>query len=267
MSLTTGASLTVLLAVHNGEKTLERALESLNKQTYQDFSVCCIDDASSDTTLSILESWQKVFGECRFRIFKNETNLGLTRSLNIGLQNITTPLIARLDADDWWHEKKLERQTQFMKEHPGYGLLGCNYINITNRSSRPVTCKESDDLIRKSIFSRNPFAHSCIVFEAALVTKLGGYDEHVRYGQDYDLWLRMLTHTKMHNLQEFLCFRNAESGISQEKQNAQMKQCIRTQLKYLKLYHRPFWEYTAILEPILVILVPEFLKKFKRSLS
>lgn len=260
-------SLTVLLAVYNGDRTLERALEGLKKQSFQNFSLCCIDDASSDHTSQLLEKWQGIFGEARFRILRNNMNLGLTRSLNKGLATITTPLTARLDADDWWHEKKLEQQVRFMYDHPGYGLLGCNYVNIIKKTSRPIICQENDSTIRKSILRHNPFAHSCVVFETALVKKLGGYNENVRYGQDYDLWLRMLPHTKMHNLQEFLCFRNAESGISQEKQNAQMRQCIRTQLKYLKMYHRPFWEYTAILEPLLVILVPEFLKKYKRSLS
>lgn len=260
-------TLTILIAIYNGEKTLERAFESLKRQTFQNFSILSVNDASSDRTSEILRKWQGFFGEDRLHILENDTNLGLTSSLNKGLQEIKTPFVARLDSDDWWHEKKLKHQIDFTQQHPEYGLVGCNYINITKNGSRPIICQENDHAIKKSILRRNPFAHSCIVFETALVKKLGGYDEHVRYGQDYDLWLRMLPHTKMHNLQEFLCFRNAESGISQEKQNAQMKQCIRTQLKYLKLYHRPFWEYTAILEPLLVILVPEFLKKYKRSLS
>ncbi len=259
--------LTVLLAVHNGEKTLDRALDSLKKQTVQNFLICCINDASSDGTAGILDTWQQFFGEDRFHILTNMENMGLTRSLNAGLSAVTTPLTARLDADDWWHKTKIEHQLNYLRQHPETGLLGTNYVNITKRTTRSILCLEDDASIRKRILKRNPFAHSCIVFETALVKRLGGYDERVRYGQDYDLWLRMLPHTKMHNLQEFLCFRNAEGGISQEKQNAQMKQCIRTQLKYLKMYRRPFWEYTAILEPLLVILVPECIKKYKRSHS
>lgn len=261
------ASITILIAIYNGEKTLERAFESLKRQTFQDFSVLSINDASLDKTSEILRKWQSFFGEGRFRIIENEINLGLTSSLNKGLREVTTHFVARLDADDWWHEKKLKCQIDFIEQHPEYGLLGCNYINITKKGSRSIVCQENDHAIRKSILRRNPFAHSCVIFNTTLAKKLNGYDEHVRYGQDYDLWLRMLPHTKMHNVQEFLCFRNAEGGISQDKQNSQMKQCIRTQLKYLKMYHRPFWEYTVILEPLLVILVPEFLKKYKRSLS
>lgn len=267
MTPTNDKLITVLLAVRNGEKTLDRALDSLKKQTVQNFLICCVNDASTDGTASILDTWQQFFGEDRFHILTNVENMGLTRSLNAGLSAVTTPLTARLDADDWWHKTKIEHQVDFIRRHPETGLLGTNYVNITKRTTRPIICLEDDATIRQNILKRNPFAHSCIVFETALVKKLGGYDERVRYGQDYDLWLRMLPHTKMHNLQEFLCFRNAEGGISQEKQNAQMKQCIRTQLKYLKMYRRPFWEYTAILEPLLVILVPECIKKYKRSRS
>lgn len=256
--------LTVLISVYNGAATLNGCFESIQKQVFQDFEIVCINDGSTDQTSEIIKKWQTIFVE-KLQIIENKQSLGLTSSLKRGLENIQTKFTARIDADDWWHPEKLAKQMAFLETHSAYGLIGCNYKNIRSNVEKNVYCKETDNQIKKSIFQRNPFAHSCVVFDTALIKKIDGYDESIRYGQDYDLWLRLLPHTKFHNLQEFLCYRNAASGISQEKQSAQMYQCIRTQLKYLKLYNRPVVEYRFIIEPFLVAIAPEWLRTLKRK--
>lgn len=256
---------TLLLSVYNGASTLDRCFESLQKQTYQNFSLLCINDASTDTSLEKIQRWQKILGSKRLSIITHEKNQGLTQSLNSGLKQITTPFTARIDDDDWWDERKLDKQMQFLNEHSNYGLIGCNYINIAYGKSKEVRCPETDEEIKKSIFQRNPFAHSTVIFNTALAKKVGGYDEKVRYGQDYDLWFRMMPHTKFFNIQEFLCSRNSESGISFEKQNAQMLQCMKTQIKYLRRYAQPLTEYRCLFEPLAVILTPGWIKKMKRA--
>lgn len=265
MMINSKANITVLISLYNSAHTLERTFESLRDQTWQEFCIVAVNDGSTDDTVARLNQWQSYFGQNRFLLINNETNIGLTRSLNAGLKRINTQYTARLDADDWWHATKLAEQRRFLEEHPSYGLIGCNYTNVTRHRERQITCPEDDAAIRKRIFIRNPFAHSCVVFNTALVQQLGGYDMQVRFGQDYDLWLRLLPHTKMYNLQSTLCYRNAEGGISQTKQNAQMRQCIRTQLKYLKTYNRPLTDYVAILEPLIVILTPNWIKRCKRA--
>ncbi|MEK9174317.1 MAG: hypothetical protein AAB845_03595, partial [Patescibacteria group bacterium] len=107
---------------------------------------------------------------------------------------------------------------------------------------------------------------STVLFRTEFVKALGGYDSNVRYGQDYDLWLRLLPKTCFANLPAFLCHRNAMDTLSSQKQREQMLQCVKTQLKYLRSYRRSLLEYRFILEPLLVALTPAWLRSLKREL-
>lgn len=255
----------ILIAIRNGETTLDRCLESLHAQTYQQFRIICVNDASQDTTKSILQKWQNVFGTERFIIIEKNKNIGLTRSLNSGLEKIDTSYTARIDADDWWIPEKLEKQVHFLDTHQPYGIIGCAYINISYGKKKPIILPETDSDLKKLMFYRNPFAHSCVLFRTDLIKNVGGYDNSIYYGQDYELWLRISNQTKFYNLPEILCYRNADSGISHSKQNAQMWQYIKTQYKYLRKLRRPLSDYCFIIEPMIVVLTPQWIRTLKRK--
>lgn len=254
----------ILIAIHNNAPTLERTLESLRSQTFQDFRIIAIDDASSDATATILKKWQSKLGEDRFTLVTNPTNLGLTRSLNLGLEHINELYTARIDADDWWYPTKLAKQVDFLDTHTDYGIVGTWYENHGRHGIKQITLPETDSAIRASIFKHNPFAHSAIVFRTEVIRQSGLYNPNWRYGQDYELWLRLLPSTKMANIPEFLCYRTADDTLTARKQREQMLLCVKTQLHYLKLYHRPLFEYRYIFEPFLVALAPEWLRTLKR---
>lgn len=257
-------AVSILISVYNGEKTLDRCFESLYKQTYRDFCIVCIDDASTDTSLKILKKWQASFGESCFQIINNSTNIRLTRSLNRGLEVIGSLYTARIDQDDWWDPTKIEKQIAFLNTNPSYGIVGTNYINYAEEIERRVILPKTYLEISKTIFWRNPFAHSCVMYRTGLIRSLGSYNPDVPYVDDYELWVRCLPYTKFHNLQEFLCYRSIGSGISIENQNAQMRQVIRTRIKYIRRYRYPWYNYFYLLEPLVIILIPTFLKKLKR---
>lgn len=258
-------AVTVLLAVHNGASSLERCLDSIVSQSYGSWTILCIDDASTDGTTEILSAWQRKLSG-KLEVHRNTVNLGLTKSLNRGLAMVATPLTARIDADDWWGSEKLMQQAAFLKQHPDYGVIGCNYRNVSHRGTRQVLLPETDQQIKQTIIRRNPFAHSCVVFRTELVRSLAGYDERVRYGQDYDLWLRCLPLTRFCNLPDSMCWRSVGRGISVEKQRQQMLQGVRTQLKYIRLYNLPLRSYLYTIELLIVALTPNFLKSLKRKL-
>lgn len=255
----------ILIALYNAEQTLDRTFESLLTQTFQDFRVVAINDASTDETLRRLQHWQAVFTPKRFTIINNPSNFGLTHSLNIGLAIIDEPYTARIDADDWWYPEKLAKQITYLEAHNRCGLVGSWYENVSSHGSKRISMPETDAEIRSSIFRRNPFAHSTVTFRTELIRRVGGYTETVRYGQDYDLWLRLLPETTFANLPEILCSRTVEGTLSSRKQRDQMLQCVRTQMKYLKRYNRPVSEYRHILEPLLVAMAPEWLRTLKRK--
>jgi glycosyltransferase involved in cell wall biosynthesis len=257
--------ITLLIPIQNAEKTLDRCFESIQNQTYQNFEIVCIDNGSQDESLRITKKWQEFFGVNRFVIIQNETNLGVTKALNQGLDKITTEFTARIDGDDWWEPTKLEKQIKFLENNPKYGVVGTNYINFKRNLEIKITAPKADDEIRKTIIKRNPFAHSCVVFRTELIKSVGNYNSDVYMGQDYDLWLKCMPYCKFYNIQEFLCHRSIESGISFERQREQMIQCLKTQKKYIEKYNLPIFNYLYLLEPILVILTPNFIKMLKRK--
>lgn len=259
------SGLSVLLAVHNGETSLDRCLTTLAAQSLQPERIICVDDASTDTTAEVLAAWQRRLGS-QLSVIRNARNLGLTKSLNRGLAAVATRYTARIDADDWWRADKLARQEAFLAAHPEHGVVGCAYWNVGEHGRTAVRPPETDRQIRSGMIRRNPFAHSCVVFRTELVRSLGGYDEAVRYGQDYDLWLRCRPLTAFHNLPDLLCYRSVGSGISVDKQRQQMLQSVKTQLKYLRAYRMPALEYLALAEPLAVAATPAWIRSFKRRL-
>lgn len=255
----------VIIPVYNSSKTIDKCIESIFNQTYKNLVVICINDASTDNSFEKLLFWQKKYGSEKFTIISNEKNLGVTKTLNRGLNLVNTRYTARLDADDWWEKSKIEKQIKFLKKNPEYKIIGSDYINYNGKIEKRVYTREDNDMIRMNIIRCNPFAHSCVIYDTELVKKVGGYDESIKYGGDYDLYLRMFPFTKFHNLKEFLCFRAIENeGISIKKQREQMLQGVKTQIKYIHKYGLSKKNYIYTFKLLGIAFTPKFIRNLKR---
>ena len=197
--------LTVLMCVHDGEAYLREAVDSILGQTFRDFELLVIDDGSRDGTAAILAS----YGDPRLRVVRNETNRGLTASLNIGLRLAAGELVARQDADDRSHPSRFEKQVRFLQANPGVAVLGSGYRNMRAHGRRPrrtvwpaCTTKAG---IRWQLLFGTPFAHSSVMFRRSVILgELGGYDERFAASQDFELWSRVSRTHAMSNLPESL---------------------------------------------------------------
>src|SRR5688572_25142970 len=105
---------TVLMPVYNAEKYLKEAIDSILQQTLTDFEFLIIDDGSTDASVRIIRS----YADSRIRLVQNETNAGITVTLNKGIELAKAPLIARMDADDISYPMRLQRQYDFFLAHP-----------------------------------------------------------------------------------------------------------------------------------------------------
>ena len=108
------------MSVYNGAKFLDEAIDSILTQTFTDFEFIVIDDASSDDSLHIINSYK----DARIIVLQNTKNIGLTKSLNLGIAKAKGKYIARMDADDISMPKRLEKQFDFMEEHPEFAFVG-----------------------------------------------------------------------------------------------------------------------------------------------
>lgn len=194
------------MPVFNAERFLDEAIRSILQQTESDFELVIVDDASTDSTPSILRKWTK--RDPRIRIFTNSHNLGVAATLNRGLHECRSTFIARADADDIQHADRFSRQLAFMEAAPKIGVCGgpVEFIDEQSvRTSDPIPdLALTNATIRIEMLFGCPFWHTAVMFRRDLVmVEGGGYSQSFKGGpEDYDLWERLSPHTQFANIPE-----------------------------------------------------------------
>lgn len=184
----------IILPTHNGARFIERAIASVRTQTFVDWELVVIDDGSTDGTAQIVAKLAEE--DARIRLVQNEHNLGIQKTLNTGLAHAAGKYIARIDDDDaWTDEAKLSAQVAYLDSHPDCVLIGtgARVVDEEGRESFRYRFPETDAAIRRSMLSKNCFAHASVVFRKDTALRVGAYGEgvEVRHVEDHDLWLRL----------------------------------------------------------------------------
>ncbi len=217
--------ISIVMAVHNGMPYLEDCLASVLSQSFADFEFIIIDDGSNDDSTAVLEALKA--RDHRVKLTRNASNMGLTRSLNVGLEQAQGEYIARIDADDLCHANRLEVQLEAMLGDPDLIILGSGY-RIINEHGAPqgqVSVALSDARIRWLLGFSPPSFHPTYFFRRlAPDGTLVRYDEAFRTAQDFDLWSRLSEQGKGRVLSDVLIdYRRHAGGISvaQKKRQAE----------------------------------------------
>ena len=215
-------AISVLMSVHNGERYLRAAIDSILNQTFTDFEFVIVDDASKDSAPKILQEYAK--RDSRVHLITNERNLGLTASLNRGLRECRGEFVARMDADDVCVPQRFGHQIDFMESHLDSVAVGGQIIAIDPYG---VPMFDSDfplshDLIVDRLLKADGgvLVHPCVLMRKSAMSRIGGYDERFRTAQDLDLYLRLASIGKLANLDEvLLMYRQhlASTSISKRK--------------------------------------------------
>ena len=186
----------VLLAVHNDDRFISAAIESVLRQTISDLELIVVDDASTDETPARLAGAD----DPRLLVLRNDEQLGLAASLNRGLERAQGRYVARLDADDVAFPQRLERQLAHME---GVAILGTAVVDLDADGRHGATHR--NPLGRRavrwhSLFS-SPFFHPTVLVDRAALGELR-YDTAFAESEDYDLWTRVLANSDGANLAE-----------------------------------------------------------------
>lgn len=233
--------ITALMSVYNGERFLCEAIGSILNQSFGDFEFIIIDDGSTDGTEGILAS----YNDPRIQLINNQTNIGLTKSLNRGLSCARGEYIARMDADDISMPQRFACQVEFLDENPQVILAGSNCVKIDSigrKVSEIVIPEQSGDIVTQ-LFLANPFAHGSMMFRRGAILNMGGYDESVPYGQDYNLLVRFAQIGQLGVVPSFLHkVRIAAQGISKLRHKEQLEGVIRYSSEFFKLCHHEYSE-------------------------
>ena len=207
----------ILMPVRNEEEFLPAALDSLFRQTLEEWELIVVDDGSTDATPRILAEAAR--RDSRVRLC-NSPGTGLPDALNFGLAQCRTDLVARMDGDDICHPRRLERQLNLMLQSPEFGLVACGFRNFPRAAlGRGMADYEkwqngltTHGAVMRDLFVESPFVHPSVMFRRREVEEVGGY-RAMGWAEDYDLWLRLAAAgTRFARLPEILFFWRERPG-------------------------------------------------------
>lgn len=190
--------LSVIMSTYNNASTVGDAVASILGQSFPDFEFILIDDGSTDNTGAILSG----FADQRLKLLRNDTNIGLTRSLNIAIAISSGRYLARQDADDISMPQRFEKQFRFLDTHPDVALLGTARATLDNSGNIIATTKLPEHPDYNRFLKSNCLVHGSIMLRREVMEKVGGYNEDFRLSQDYELWLRIARTYRIANLLE-----------------------------------------------------------------
>jgi len=183
----------VIIPAYNAAATIERALASVSAQNNRPKEVILVDDGSADGTVAMAKKFESNLGDINLIVHEQE-NLGPGAARNHALGQSGGELVAFLDADDEWLPEKLEKSLGWMDEYE-LGLVAHNgWLSQEGRESLVDIASRfqaAQPNLFHGLYRRGFISTSSVVVERSLIMEAGGFDESLRTGQDFDLWLRL----------------------------------------------------------------------------
>ena len=205
MIRTTNPTISVVMSVHNAERYLHKAIESILTQSFADFEFIIIDDGSSDGSPAILREYAAKNERIRPILHENR---GLTKALNEGLALARGEFVARMDADDISLPQRFERQAFYLKQHPDCVLLGSEVL-LVDPEGWPI-CRRGHLLSHQQIDEQllrgdgGGLTHPAVMIRTRTLREIGGYNEAMTTAQDLDLFLHLAEVGQIANLPDVL---------------------------------------------------------------
>ncbi len=227
-------SVTVLMPVHNGERFLSDAVASVLRQTYDDFELLIVDDASTDSSARIADS----FNDPRVRLITGQGRLRFAGALNLGLELARGRYVARMDADDICRPERLAVQTAFLDSRPEIGMCGA-WVRTFGSGKRLVhEFPVGNGHIKAYALFDNPFSHPTIMVRRNLLDKfaLRFIDEYYPT-EDFEIWTRAVRCFSCENIgQVLLDYRVHPASMSVAGWTEMDAQALRVVERELRLF-------------------------------
>lgn len=185
----------ILLPVFNAGAFLDQCLDSLARQTLSDYEIVAVDDGSTDASRSILHRRSRQDG--RLRVLSRD-HLGLIPTLNAGLERCRGTWVARMDADDIAHPRRLELQVDTLEAAGGPDIVSSLVAHFPRRTLKEgfriyehwLNSLVTHEAINRERFIESPLPHPSVVLRLVDMVEAGGYRD-LGWPEDYDLWLRL----------------------------------------------------------------------------
>lgn len=197
----------VIIPLYNKAPYIRKALQSVFDQVFRDFELIVIDDGSTDDSFNIAKNALESSG-IDYQLIHQE-NAGVSTARNNGVAASQGDFICFLDADDWWAPNFLERMDWLIKEYPDAGIYGVNYYIISRGKQRVALHIPSTGYINYCNCYRRlqmPLTSISVAIPKVVFQSLGGFKLHLRFGEDFDLWIRIALSRNVAYLDEPLAY-------------------------------------------------------------
>ncbi len=237
------------------------AVNSILKQTYDNFELIICDDCSTDekTAICLKQLAQK---DDRVVLLHNFINMGLAQSLNNCIKVAKGKYIARMDDDDYSHPDRFEKQVGFLNNHPEIGLVGCA-INLFDDNGIWGSVKNVERPQKEDFLFATPFTHPTIMVKKEAYLKVNGYcaEKRTKRTEDYDLFMRLYSEgIKGFNLQDCLFdYRMDSNGYKKQKFRYRIDEAVIKYRGFKKMGLLPRG-YIYLIKPIVSGLIPGSIK-------
>ena len=215
-------NISIIMPVYNPkEDEFRQSIESILNQTYEDYEFILIDDGS---TMDI-ESVVKSYSDTRIKLYRNETNQKIVKTLNRGLSLAQGDYIARLDSDDYSEPTRLEKQFDYLEDNEDIGLVGTFYKRQPANERGFILPHLPQDVKIMLRYCFNCLVHSSVMFRKSILDKHNiTYNENCLHAEDHKMWSDITDHTDVAIIPEYLTnYRNSPDGISENNRPWQYK--------------------------------------------
>lgn len=197
--------ISVIIPVYNAEKTLEKALLSVKKQTWDGvFEVIVVNDGSTDQSAEVIARFRAQHPKMNIRVIHQE-NGGASKARNAGLQMASHDFIALLDADDEWLPEKTEKQLNVLLDtNLNIDFLSCLRVGDRIRFPYRVGKHHLAAMTFRKLMLRNGAPTPTVIFRKEIFRHTGFFDPDQRYAEDLNYWLRISLNHKMYILNDSL---------------------------------------------------------------
>lgn len=234
----------IIIPTYNRGNVIQRSIDSVLAQTYRDFELIIVDDASEDDTKQRIDEYNNP----RIRYIRNVNKLGANGARNVGIQNAKGEYIAFQDSDDFWEADKLEKQIGFLEKHREIDIVYSRYkyywINgvATLVPNKNFTNRELEEKIGDTIARSNVIGTPTMVVRKRCFDEVGTFDEEIPRFQDWEIAIRLVNRYKFGIIDEELVrIYETEKSITKTKGNEL------TAMLLIVNKHRKFFEESGTL--------------------
>ena len=184
----------IVIPLYNKEKFVIGTIQSVLNQTFENYEIIVVEDASTDRSLDVISG----INSEKIRIIKHDFNKGLSASRNTGIKNAKSNYIAFLDADDYWKSNFLAEIYSLINRFPEAKLFATNYEELFQHDTVLLPKNNAGNLAEQSIITdffaislaQPLYCPSSLCVEKSVFNTIGFYNENIRYGEDVDFNIR-----------------------------------------------------------------------------